>query len=81
MNILRLNRFFQLESADTNAIETIRLDFADILNSFDFRTRSEPEGIHFYFNQYYAGNRKYSDFDFEKLGNHQRNTNEIRPYS
>jgi len=47
MNILRLDRFFQLESAETDSIEAIKLKYSEILNSFDFGTRLEPNGIYF----------------------------------
>ncbi len=47
MNLLRLARHFQLESADLDSVETIRLKYAEILNSFDFGRRFEPLGIYF----------------------------------
>jgi len=47
MNILRLDRFFQMELTESDSVETIRLKFAEILNSFDFGTRLEPGGIYF----------------------------------
>ena len=47
MNILRLDRFFQMELTESDSVETIRLKFAEILNSFDFGTRLEPKGIYF----------------------------------
>ena len=34
MNIMRLARYFQLESGDPDSVETIRLKYAEILNSF-----------------------------------------------
>ncbi len=36
-----------MESVDPDAVETIRLKYAEILNSFDFGTRLEPGGIYF----------------------------------
>jgi len=34
-----------MEYAEPNSIEAIRLNYSEILNSFDFRTRLEPKGI------------------------------------
>ena len=34
MNILKLDRFFQMELAESNSVESIRLKFAETLNSF-----------------------------------------------
>jgi hypothetical protein len=47
IHILRLARYFQLESVEPDAVETIRLKYAEILNSFDFGTRLETGGIYF----------------------------------
>ena len=36
-----------MEYAEPDSIEAIRLNYSEILNSFDFRTRLEPKGIFF----------------------------------
>lgn len=47
IHILRLARYFQLESVEPDTVETIRLKYAEILNSFEFGTRLEQGVIYF----------------------------------
>ena len=47
MNILKLERFFRIDFAQSDSIERIKVKYDKLLYSLNFRTDAEPNGFYF----------------------------------
>lgn len=47
MNILKLERFLQIDFAQSGSVETIRLKYDKLLYLLSFKTNAESNGIYF----------------------------------